>query len=110
MKGFAHVYQPGERAPLVVPFTAAPSLEFMQERVGGYIEPVPFFTQYRGQRCVAFCDEHGKQKGLTINEAANALWAMCPVPSPFVPAVSAGDVLVGPVVVLFGDEEFMASL
>jgi len=107
MKGYAHVYQPGEPAPLVVPFNAAPSLQFVQKHVGGYIEPVPFFITYRGQRCVAFCDEHGKRKGLAVNEAANALWAMCAVPSPF---ALAGDVLVGPVVVLFGDKEFMASL
>jgi len=107
MKGEAHVYRPGDSAPLVVRFDAAPPLEFLQEHITGYIEPVPFFTTYRGRRCVAFCDEEGKRKGLAFNDMANRLWASCDVPPPF---ELVGDVLVGPVVILFGDSEFMAAL
>jgi len=107
MKGEAHIFVPGTPAPTVVHFKEPPSLEFLQQHIDGYIEPVPFFTIYRGRRCVALCDEEGKRKGLAFNDMANRLWAACEVPPPF---ELVGDVLVGPVVILFGDKEFMAAL
>src|SRR5215831_20704522 len=40
---------------------------------GGTLEQVPNFTTYDGQRCVAFCDEDGKDKGLKYNYHGTAL-------------------------------------
>lgn len=55
------------------------------------------------QKCFVLCNEHGKHMNLPVNLEANRLWQL-----------SAGeplnDILVGPVVILFGDAEFMATL
>ena len=71
------------------------------------------FDVYEGQPCVAFCDEDGKGKNLTVNRAATVLWAMAFHKRSIVnwrDIEALNDVLVGPVVILTGDEEFMASL
>lgn len=74
---------------------------------GGYLEAVPYFNKIAWDtevhRCVAFCDEEGKLKGLPINNRANVLWTN---------AVGeyVSDVLVGDVVIVWGDEEFMSAL
>lgn len=80
----------------------APKLEALQAAVGGYIEVVPYFDTYLGQKAVAYCNEDGKLKGLPVNEQATRFWgyALRPVMPLF-------DVLVGDVVVLTGDEEFL---
>lgn len=80
---------------------------------GGYLEVVPYFKsiEHEGKLhpCVAFCDEDGKRKSwLDYNAAANEHWrramrraAGCS-PDP--------DFLVGPIAVVFGDDEFMGAL
>ena len=82
---------------------APPALEALQAGIGGgYIEIVPWFTKYRGRRCMAFCDEDGKRKGLPINDHATALWHA------LVAALRGRDVLVGPVVIVSGAEVLRA--
>jgi hypothetical protein len=50
------------------------SLEDLQEGVGGYIETVPYFDNYKNERCVAFCNEYGKLNGDPMNGTATRLW------------------------------------
>lgn len=98
-------------------FDRPPTLEELQAGVGGYLEVVPFFNSidYGGSvlNCVAFCNEQGKFEYLPINDRATATWELA--------LKRHGqklrdehdammDFLVGPVIVLFGDREFMASL
>lgn len=81
---------------------AVPPLEFFQKAVGGSIEVVPGFTRREGNPCVAFCNEEGKWEKLPVNPLATTIWlAACPLVQ---------DVLVGPVVIVEGDEEFMRAL
>lgn len=83
--------------------TEAVGLEELQAAVGGYIEAVSGFDTYLNQNAVAFCNEEGKLKGLAINEQATRFWA-------YANGGHVGDVLVGDVVVLTGDEEFMETV
>jgi hypothetical protein len=79
-----------------------PTLETLQEKVGGYIRDVPGFTKYEGQPCLAYCDEDGLPKGLPLNALATDLWhkQMPPI----------DDYLVGNVVILYGDNDFMKAV
>lgn len=76
-------------------------LDFLTNAVGGYIETVPYFNQYEGEACVVFCNEEGKLKGLPINVEANKLWHA---------QVKISDVLVGDIIIISGDDEFMDEL
>lgn len=86
-----------------------PSLETLQGLVGGLIETVPLWDRYLHQGklrdCVAFCDEEGKIKGRPVNSMATILWRVSYSPMP-----ALDDVLVGDVIILFGDDEFMESI
>lgn len=90
---------------------AAPLLDDLQEAVEGSIETVPYWTRWHDRStrqefpCVAFCNEEGKLKGLEANLVATFLWQ---VNSPRGRAT--GDLLVGPVVIVTGDDEFLAAL
>jgi hypothetical protein len=81
-------------------------LSDLQGAVWGYIETVPAFDTYRDEdgrlhACVALCNEEGKLKQLPVNERATILWrGQC----------ATSDTLVGDVVVLYGDAEFMRDL
>ncbi len=90
-------------------FDAPPELETLNEAIGGgYLEPVPGFHTLGKERCVALCDEDGKRKQLAPNTRANMLWADAMARSH---ATSpAPDYLVGTVIILTGDAEFMAAL
>ena len=91
-------------------------LESLQKAVGGYLEVVPHFhsIDYDGavRKCVAMCNEEGKIERPAIlphNDVATTLWAQAlqrdhGVMAPF------PDYLVGNIVVLFGDREFMEAL
>jgi hypothetical protein len=92
-------------------FSKSPSLKFLQEAVGGYIEAVPYFHLFTPPgaaapvRCIAFCDEEGKYKNaprLGINHEATMLWQEA--------FPGCDDILVGPVIVLWGDDAFMRNL
>jgi Domain of unknown function (DUF3846) len=69
----------------------------------GFIEAIPNFDMYDGQRCRAFCNEEGKLNCLPLNVAATSAWCQSV-------GSAVGDVLVGPIVILIGDEEFMEAL
>lgn len=71
---------------------SSPSLEDLQEAVDGWLEGIPVKSLGRG---VLFANEEGLLRGLPFNEQASSL---------------AGRPLVGNVVVLTGDKEFMDAL
>lgn len=89
-----------------------PSLEFLQKMVDGYIEVVPYFDTIvvdgTLHQCVAYCNEEGKLNGLSVNGRATVFWADA-VERKF-KSRRLNDVLVGDVVILFGDDEFMSEL
>jgi hypothetical protein len=76
--------------------------------VGGYIEKVPGFdvVSLDGENhdCFALCNEEGKLRGLPRNDAATQAWWFAVAPNVL------RDVLVGNVIVLYGDDEFMEAL
>lgn len=91
-------------------------LERSQKAVGGWIEKVPGFNSILYDRevrkCVALCNEEGKLDELPRNTVANRYWTEAlkrdfglhglTSPDP--------DFLVGSIVIVFGDEEFMEAL
>lgn len=78
-----------------------PSLEEMQEIVGGYLQIVPRFTKYNGELCVCYCDEEGSLKNMATNDYATRKWRE---------QSGHNGVLRGTVLVLYGDDEFMEAL
>ena len=78
-----------------------PTLEELQAAVGGLIEAVPFFNEYKGNPCVAFCNEEGKLMGMKRNEKATELWH---------DIVRTPDYLVGDICIVTGDAAFLAAL
>lgn len=102
-------------------------LQKMKDGIGGgYIEQVPGFDTIIidkvKHRCVALCDEDGKRKDMPINPMATELWDDAlkrrghPGLAPLIPGIGMEllpglvDYLVGPVVVLYGDREFLQVL
>jgi hypothetical protein len=128
MHGKALIFRPDSSAPAETLFDGVvPTLGFLQEAVGGYIEQVPQFetieTAEGPVRCVVLCNEQGKLDRLPLNRHATLLWhqAMLRItdedgkklyprglmqPNSTMPA----DVLVGPIVVITGDAELMREL
>lgn len=116
MKGTALIYRPGKKVhPEVVEFSQQPTLEFLQGAVGGYIELVPHFDKIvhdgAEHRCRVLCNEHGKigADPLPLNYVATDLWNKA-LGGRLYQNGLALDVLVGPIVVLIGDEAFMREL
>jgi hypothetical protein len=72
------------------------SLEDVQKAVGGYIEAVPLFNTYKGEKAQAWCDEEGKLKGYTPNMFAQKAWADSTDAANY-------DQLVGNIVILTGN-------
>jgi hypothetical protein len=86
--------------------TGPVALEPLQGAIGGgYLEVVPYFTQFEGRPCVAFCDDNGKRKGLPVNKLATWLWLIQLAASP-----KYHDQLCGNIAIVTGDEELMADL
>jgi hypothetical protein len=89
----------------------APTLDFLQEAVAGDIAIVPHFSTVgeivKGGvvRCIAYCNEHGEDKKLPVNRIATDLWLVAQHRA----GVAIDDVLLGPVVVLTGDDEFLEN-
>lgn len=110
MEGQAIILKPGETLETAtrVHLDAPPDLAFLKEGVGGYIEAVPKFEALDldgdRKRCVAFCNEEGKIHRLQPNFEAQRLWE-----ASFGHLISS-DFLVGPIVILTGDEEFLEAL
>lgn len=84
--------------------TDTPSLEMLRAAVGGPIEVVPLFTKFGNAPCVAFCHEEGKLEGLLRNILAQEYWEIS------AGCVISGDWLVGPIAIVTGDDELLASL
>lgn len=127
MNGRALLFLPDEPyGKLLEVLNEPPTLQLMRDAVGGDLELVPGFDAIGAdhRRCVAFCNEHGKLDyrhqpdappyQLPFNLVATLLWERA------LQARGTGqlrdahgdwvDWLVGPVLVLYGDDEFMAEL
>lgn len=78
-----------------------PTLETLQHNVGGWLELLPRWSKYDGNKAIAFCDEEGLLKNLPVNKRATEMWK-----AQFASAVA----LRGTVIVLSGVHEFMSEL
>lgn len=107
MKGTGLIFRPDTQKPEVVNFDEPVDIDYLQGIVGGYIELVPYFKYILHDGvvtdCIVFCNEHGKDKKLPFNIEATARWINVR-PREF------NDRLVGNVIAVFGDDEFMESL
>lgn len=101
MKGTLTTIKPdGERT--VVTLDRAATLDDLRAAIGGgYIEFVPYLERFEGVRAQAICDEEGKLNGLPLNAIATKYWPA---------SIRAGDVLVGDVCFITGDDAFMEAL
>lgn len=85
---------------------------------GGWLEKVPGFNSIKiGKEthdCVALCDEDGKRKQMPFNQTATVMWQEALLaqghPGLCTPDGALADYLVGPIVILYGDQEFMEVL
>ena len=72
------VYEPTDCHPRSIEVDGPPADAMLRQAVGGEIEDVPCFNSisYEGvvHRCVAFCNDRGKEHGLPLNAWATALW------------------------------------
>jgi len=89
---------------MVLEKDVAITLDDLQTAVGGYVESIPMFDLYKGEHCVAFCNEEGKLKGLPLNAVATGYWWEQRHPHP------PNDMLVGDIVIITGDNEMMEAL
>jgi hypothetical protein len=115
MRGTAVILRPGEPPEFVDLDPPPADLDFVRklnEWVGGYIEIVPYWQSFIvdrvTHRCVVYCNEDGKRLGLPVNDPANWLWDAALRRDNAPPLIP--DALVGTVVVLYGDDEFMESM
>lgn len=105
MKG--KLYTIHEHKPATsIDIDAPPSLETLREIVGGNIQAIPYLTKYGDESCVAFCNEDGKLNGLPINMRATEIWA----DNFKIESHQLGDVLVGKVAIVTGDNELMEAI
>lgn len=105
MPGQIHVINPDLRVPTsTIDQDAPPTLEQLQALVGGYIEQVIGFNTFEGKPCIAYCNEEGKLLHMDLNMTACELWAKAAGRA----GRHVGDLLVGNVIVLTGDEAFLA--
>lgn len=109
MQGTMLIYRPELPAAVHAAYlVASPGLDALQEAVGGNIELVPCWSATAtGHPCVAFCNEDGRRLDLPFNRAATDAWG---VAFHLQTGRDPGEVLLGNVVLLTGDDEFMRSL
>ena len=116
MKGTMLIYT-SEGGLIVRPIDKVPDADVIHHALGDDMEVVPHFvTIDHGDKCyacVAFAGEHGKMKvpPLPINYRATLQWERSlrrQDMTLFNPDMD--DHLVGPVVVIFGDDELMRKL
>lgn len=108
MQGFTIVIDP-DGSKTIRKYRSTIPLGDLRAGVGdGPIEHVPYFDSFTwyGERkpCVVFCNEEGKLHGMPLNEVATRIWHET------APVMRGRDVLVGPVVIVFGDEAFMRAV
>ena len=111
MKGMLLTCPTNMRVLDETPLDAPPTLEQLRAAIGGgYIELVPYWQTINHRRethrCVAFCDEHGKGNGLPLNGYATVLWRFAQTAV----GVKLSDYLVGPVIIIYGDDELMEAM
>lgn len=99
---------------LQVPIHGALPFEKLKDALnGGLLETVPFLESItiNGEKhsCIAFCDEEGKLKNLPVNLLGNFYWDAA-LKERGLTLKQMQDILVGPIVVLYGDDEFMRTL
>jgi hypothetical protein len=98
------------------PVVVTPKYEMIKDGLnGGWLELVPLFDRYKGERCVVFCDEEGRLNGLPRNPIATALWHACIRargldPMRVLTPPDAIDGLVGPIVIISCDEELLRDV
>jgi hypothetical protein len=127
MRGHLMIFYADEtRDYKVVELTRPPTLEMMQQAVGGFIETVPDFNTIevlgKVHPCFAFCDEEGKLTNKPANRAATLLWhhALLRItdrdgkrrfPQGLLsPQGIVQDVLCGDIMVVTGDKALLARL
>ena len=118
MKAVALIVPPGNEERVTRHELTNPNcLPFLRAGVGGDIELVPGFASLeldgRQVDCVAFCNEHGKVSAnpLPLNKWATERWhEALPAPGLIGPGGRLMDHLVGTIVIICGDEEFMAEM
>lgn len=87
--------------------TVAPSYALLKKALnGGYIEMVPLFNTYEDNDCIVYCDEEGKIKGLPYNQKATMEWIKSQLKNYH---RTIDDLLFGPIIILYGDQSFMAA-
>lgn len=117
MKGTMLIYDFDGITPRRVPLEK-PTLEAFKQGIGGgRIETVPYldrmFIEGEWREVVAFCDEDGKHKRLPVNKQATLIWAQILDNKGMTLRDEEGDfldMLVGPIIVLYGDKEFMEAI
>jgi hypothetical protein len=104
---------------LVRPRGGRPTEQWLRAGIdGGRAVLVPGFTtikhEGRLRRCVVFCDDAGKERAMPINLAATKLWDEALRRNGhlglFRPGKATADVLVGPVAIVVGDDDFLDAL
>jgi hypothetical protein len=115
MRGTMLIFKPYQGKPEVVEFDRPPDLLDLKRGIGGgYLELVPHFKTIPYNGVVMNCDEEGKRKELPTNNAANLHWQealrRAGLPGLLTADGRLVDYLVGQVIVLFGDKQFMESL
>src|SRR5262245_54917369 len=118
MRGTILIYRPHEPRPMVRQFERALTLDVLKAVIGAGFEQVAGFTSVAYENaivdCIALCDKDGKAKGFAVNNAATNAWDRALRRTGFDGLLRANgllaDWLAGPVVVLLGDDEFMAAL
>lgn len=115
MKGYMLTIPTDPFAPITdaKEYDAPIPLADMQEAVGGPIETVPGFVcmRYKDEEVfgTAFCNEEGKLDREPINDRATSIWEAS-LSREAGHLVSADDFLVGNVIFVWGDDEFMEAL
>jgi len=111
MKGTLYIYRTTRMQPEIKEYSSQLPENEINSLIGcENFEVISRFSRYRPSRsqnylpCFAFCDEDGKRKNLLFNSMATALWEIAtrnnfPVES-----------LLGTVVIVTGDKEFMDAL
>jgi hypothetical protein len=107
---------------LVKELSHPPDLMTLFKAVGGLAEQIPNLTSYESAnlssyehvgtlvRCVAFRNKDASTDSQLINERAQNIWMKSLLRHRRERSHHPGDVLRGPVVILFGDNDFMERL
>jgi len=119
MRGTMLIYRPLQPRPTEREIERALTPDDLKAGIAGDdLAEVPGFksVEQDGEMidCIAFCDGEAKEKRLAVNAAATIAWDQAlrrhGLPGLARPNGMPADYLAGPVIVLFGDAEFMAAL